>query len=265
VSEWNGFQENAISSIGTLRMENEFADFTLACEDGQQVEVHKVIMASSSPFFLNLLRRNKQPHPLIYMRGLKSEDLVAMVDFLYYGEANVYQENLDSFHAVAEELQLKGVMGSGTEKKIEENIKQLNPKKKIQKLYQPNNYFEQEEVAPKQGPHIISQVDQVETEPHFDGTAAVTDFTVAADLQDLNDKIKSMMTFSENSARSRAKQGRARICKVCGKEGPMANIMNHIEANHISGVSHSCNICGFVAKTRNSIASHTSLKHKKNL
>ena len=35
----------------------------------------------------------------------------APVDFLYRGEANVYQENLDSFLAIAEELQLKGLMG----------------------------------------------------------------------------------------------------------------------------------------------------------
>ena len=49
---------------------------------------------------------------MIYMRGLKSNDLTAIVDFLYFGEANVYQENLDSFHAIAEELQLKGLEGS---------------------------------------------------------------------------------------------------------------------------------------------------------
>merc|ERR1712129_343076 len=102
-----------------LRGDSEFADVTLACEDGQQVDAHKVISASSSPFFLNLLMRNKHPHPLIYMRGLESEDLVAMIDFLYFGEANVFQENLDSFLAVAEELQLKGLMESGSEKEAE--------------------------------------------------------------------------------------------------------------------------------------------------
>ena len=118
--KWNDFQENAISAFGTLREDREFSDVTLVCEDGQQVEAHKVILASSSPFFQNLLKRNKHPHPLIYMRGLKSEDLVAMIDFLYFGEANVYQENLDSFLAVAEELQLKGLMGSGTEKEVED-------------------------------------------------------------------------------------------------------------------------------------------------
>ena len=42
------------------------------------------------------------------MRGLKFEDLLARVDFLYYGEANIYQENLDNFLTIAEELDLKG-------------------------------------------------------------------------------------------------------------------------------------------------------------
>ena len=93
--KWNDFQDNVISVFETLREDREFADITLACEDGQQVEAHKAILASSSPFFLNLLRRNKHPHPLIYTRGLKSEDILAMVDFLSHGEANVYQENIN--------------------------------------------------------------------------------------------------------------------------------------------------------------------------
>ena len=48
------------------------------------------------------------------MRVLKFEDLVSIVYFLYYGEANIYQENLDNFLNIAEELQLKGLnVGEG--------------------------------------------------------------------------------------------------------------------------------------------------------
>ena len=108
---WNDFQENVNTAFGNLRGNNDFSDVTLACEDGQQFEAHKVILVSSSPFFQNLLKRNKHTHPLIYMRGIKSEDLGAIIDFLYCGEANICQENLDSFIAIAEELKLKGLMG----------------------------------------------------------------------------------------------------------------------------------------------------------
>ena len=73
--KWNDFQENLNSAFGGLREDTNFTDVTLACADGKQVEAHKVILAASSPFFQNLLRRNKHPNPLIYMRGVKSNDL----------------------------------------------------------------------------------------------------------------------------------------------------------------------------------------------
>ena len=95
--KWNDYQDNVNSAFASLREENDFADVTLACEDGQQIEAHKVILASSSPFFQNLLKKNKHPHPLIYMKGVKHEILLAVVDFLYLGEANVFQESLASF------------------------------------------------------------------------------------------------------------------------------------------------------------------------
>ena len=57
------------------------------------------------------------------MRGLRSEDLVAIMDFLYCGEANVLQENLDAFLALAEELRLKGLSGDGAEAEKEANRK----------------------------------------------------------------------------------------------------------------------------------------------
>ena len=51
------------------------------------------------------------------MRGLRSEVLIAIVDFLYHGETKVFQENLDSFLALAEELKLKGLTGGAEVKK----------------------------------------------------------------------------------------------------------------------------------------------------
>ena len=108
---WQDFQENAKITFQNLRKDKNFTDVTLVSEDGQQVEAHKMILAASSPFFQQVLERHKHPCPLLYMKGLKSEDLLAVVDFLYSGEANVEEDNLVSFLAIAEELQLKGLMG----------------------------------------------------------------------------------------------------------------------------------------------------------
>ena len=89
----------------------KLADVTLACEDGKQLEAHKVILAISIPVFQKIFTRNKHVHPFLYMRGMKSDVLSAVLDFLYCGETNVNQGDLDSFLAIAEELRLKGLMG----------------------------------------------------------------------------------------------------------------------------------------------------------
>ena len=107
--QWNDFKQNISASLGDLRGDEDFTDVTLVCEDGQQVEAHKVILVASSPFFTELLRKNKHSHPLVYMRGLKGPDLVSIMDFLYFGETNIVQENLESFLELAEELKLKGL------------------------------------------------------------------------------------------------------------------------------------------------------------
>ena len=73
---------NVNTAFRDLRKDIDFTDVTLACENGHQFEAHKVILSASSPFFQNMLRRNQHTHPLIYMRGMKSEDLLAIVDFL---------------------------------------------------------------------------------------------------------------------------------------------------------------------------------------
>ena len=132
--QWNDFTENISSAFGDLRQDKEFTDVTLVCEDGQQVEAHKVVLIALSPFFLNILKRNKHSHPLIYMRGVKSENLTAMVGFFYQGEANVFQENLDSFLALAEELQLKGLRGNQTQKEDSEMFTLTAMKKEQSKL-----------------------------------------------------------------------------------------------------------------------------------
>ena len=128
--QWNDFKENVNSAFRKLRGKREFTDVTLVCEDGQQVEAHKVILASSSPFFEKLLQKSKHPHPLIYIRGFQSKDFTSILDFLYFAEANVYQEDLDSFLAIAEVIQLKGLTGQ-TSQNIYKRMDLLEEQEKV--------------------------------------------------------------------------------------------------------------------------------------
>ena len=65
--QWNDYSDSVKEGFKTLKTNSDFSDVTLACEDGQQIDAHKVVLVSTSPFFHNLLKRNNHPHPLIYM------------------------------------------------------------------------------------------------------------------------------------------------------------------------------------------------------
>ena len=235
--KWNDFQGNVSSAFVDLRDDKNFTDVTLACEDGQQVEAHKVVLISSSPFFLNLLKRNKHPHPLVYMRGLKYENLLSMVDFLYHGEANVYQENFDSFLTMANELQLKGLK---KEEDVEPELKLFS-----------NKQMSQNKIIPGLKKEVVPS-------PITESAIALDNFSARSALDELDTKVKSMIMFSENIIEGQH-NSRARICKVCGKEGQLINIKNHIEANHMTNISIPCNDCDKILNTRNALRKY---KHK---
>jgi len=105
---WNDFETNISLAFRELREEKDFFDVTLACDDSQ-VQAHKVILSACSPFFRNVLRRNPHQHPLLYLKGVKYKELLSVLNFMYMGEVNVAQEELNSFLAVAEDLRVKGL------------------------------------------------------------------------------------------------------------------------------------------------------------
>ena len=45
----------------------------------------------------------------------------------------------------------------------------------------------------------------------------------------------------------------------------MANIRDHIESNHITGISIPCDTCGKAFKSRNSLCAHKSPQHRKKI
>ena len=237
--KWDDFQDNVNSAFGNLRGGGDFSDVTLACEDGQHIEAHRLILAASSPFFQDLLRRSKQAYPIIYMKGIRSEDLISIIDFLYCGEANIYQDNLDSFLAIAEDLKLKGLMGQHeNEKEMAQNSNPGSASRSMQMNSKPTLKREKSNIS--DAPTLERSKERL----NFD----------SGDLQALDEKVKLMMEKSQNLIPSGKK--RADICKVCGKEGEGIAIRDHIELKHLAGVSLPCNTCGNTFKTRRQLRMH---------
>jgi len=124
---WNDFESNISVAFRELRDDKDFFDVTLACDE-DQIQAHKVILSACSPFFRSVLRKNPHAHPLLYLKGVKFGDLQSVLNFMYHGEVNVAQEELNSFLAVAEELRVKGLTQNQSSKKTESSYSAPPPK-----------------------------------------------------------------------------------------------------------------------------------------
>ena len=91
--------------------------------------------------------------------------------------------------------------------------------------------------------------------------ATINNQSVSVELHQLDDQIKSMMEHTGKSIMVGKRKQKTLVCKVCGKEGQLANIMQHIEANHITGVTHTCDICSKTTRSRHALRLHKSREH----
>ena len=93
-----------------MREEEEFYDVTLVGDDCKHVTAHKLVLASSSEYFQMIFSNNKkhfQSHALICLEGLNQSDLNNVLDYIYHGELQIYQHDLDRFLGIAERLKLE--------------------------------------------------------------------------------------------------------------------------------------------------------------
>ena len=248
--QWNNFNETVTSSFKDLKGDSDFIDVTLVCGDGQRVEAHKVVLASSSPVFKELLKETKHPHPLLYLRGFNSADLLSMIDFLYTGTANILQENLDTFLACAEDLKLKGLTRAKAEKEPEEVA--FPEKSTIGQKRSPSTIYSKQALPNSEKQPLNNTFD--------DTRVALVDDKINAELKDLDDQIKSMITNSDISGGPG--NGKMASCNVCGKQGPYNAMPRHVEGNHIIGVTHSCDLCGKVCRSRHALSQHIAGSHQ---
>ena len=108
--KWNDFQQNIFSTIRNLRLDLDFLDVTIFCS-GKQVKAHKVILSACSSTFKAILKEAPSPHPVIVLWDVDAKDLTAILDFMYNGQVDIRQEDLESFLAAAGRLQVQGLSG----------------------------------------------------------------------------------------------------------------------------------------------------------
>jgi len=285
--KWNDFEKNISGAFRELKDDNDFFDVTLACDDEEQVSAHKVILSACSPLFKNLLRRNKHQHPLLYFRGVSFSDLESVLAFMYHGEVNVAQEDLNSFLAIAEDLKVKGLTQGNTERSKSPPGSSGGPSQKNSNVLSPHS-LPKETKRPRHEPAKYDDEDDIqEVVPVKTEVGAMAIEEAKIDLATYDEEsyedysgyddqhysgagamvhAQSGMEVSKEDSSSLIaplEEG-GFLCLICNKEASTkGNLKKHIESMHMDESPVACNICGRYFKNKNTLQNHFSLTHRK--
>ena len=91
---------------------------TLVSEDYERILAHKVMLASASTIFRDMLRtyEKDKDYPVISMKGVKSKFMNAMVDLIYHGETKVERSECEEFMNILIEYRVATAESSSKDK-----------------------------------------------------------------------------------------------------------------------------------------------------
>ncbi|XP_036221597.2 protein abrupt isoform X1 [Bactrocera oleae] len=106
--KWSEFQSSIVNCFQRLRDEEDFVDVTISC-DQRSFAAHRVVLSACSPYFRKLLKSNPCKHPIVILRDVYSEHMECLLSFMYNGEVNIRQDQLQDFLKTAHMLQIRGL------------------------------------------------------------------------------------------------------------------------------------------------------------
>ena len=238
--KWNDFHSNIGKSFKSLRHEDDLFDVTLVSDDQSQVSAHKLVLSSCSEYFKTVLKKNKHSHPMLCLNGVSSQDLNNILDYIYNGEIQIYQDNLNRFLDVAERFKLEGLITGDQTLKDEDIYNDLESKSplKPQQLERTQN-------------HKVQSENFVANNVKYQEIALISaDFT---SIEELNQKIEEEIILEGPGVYKCA-----RCLKTYNKR---FNLKEHIEI-HFEGLSFPCKVCGKDFRSRTVLRNHGNKQHK---
>ena len=174
---------------------------------------------------------------------MSSHDLNTILDYIYLGEAHIFQEGLDKFLTNAQKLKLEGLLKTEEQDTVGEGRDPVNQ----------GDDFKTEQIVGSNSAET-NKPRKVLNQPQTSRVVSKMSLNGNMDLEELEQKIQEMTQI----------EGDKCICKHCGKVASGRNrkqdLANHIET-HIDGLSFSCQHCSNTYRSRNTLKTHMHHTH----
>ena len=227
--KWNDFEKNVSKSFSQLRQQTGLFDVTLVSSDQKPVSAHRLVLSACSHFFKNIFHSNTHSHPLLYLDGVSSEEVNLMLNYVYQGEVQIYQESLDRFLEIAKKFKLDGLLAEETTKE-EPSLH--------------GNYSEERKAFNEV--IVEDPVQNIPIKPVKDRTMKVLNQSFETNNAEVEEKFQELVVMENNEFR----------CTVCEKTmNKRFNMRQHLET-HLTGLSYDCNLCGKTFRSAKSLINH---------
>ena len=240
--KWENFQTAVSSSFSKLRNEEDFYDVTLVTDDEQYIEAHKVVLASSSQFFKKILKMTKITNPLIYLSGIKYAELSLIIDYIYTGEVQLYEEDVDSFFKSAQKLKVEGLSNGNVDSE------EYPPSSDELKEEISNEEESQQEENPNEDDELKEATKQTEVKDKvFKRSKNYVQLSSQAEKA-----IDEMIVEGDGQWK----------CKICEKTAEQKFYLKYHVEKHLEGLKFDCPLCDQSFRTRQILANHKFKNHK---
>ena len=106
---WDTYSDHLRQMLHNMLKSTELTDVTLICDDKKQLEAHKIVLSACSSVFRTIINDLPKKSSVIYLRGIKSQDMESILEFMYLGVATLYHERINDFVKVAKDLEITDI------------------------------------------------------------------------------------------------------------------------------------------------------------
>ena len=109
---WDQFPDHLRGMLNDMMKSEDLTDVTLICADQIQFKAHKVVLSACSEVFKNIIQASVMSGSVIYLRGIQSTEMKAILEFMYLGQATFDEDKILEFVNLAKDLKINEIQNS---------------------------------------------------------------------------------------------------------------------------------------------------------
>ena len=203
-----------------------------------------------SPVFESILDETNDSKSVVYLRGVNKLELKPILEFIYSGQASLYQERMTDFLKIGKELQIKEIT------EVPEEDDMVDNGEKMTEEPQPDVILEE----------VLNDVNDSDNENEI--SSYTTGHESSQQISVPNDSSQCTQCNAVYAHRDsmlrhiRMKHNGVKYpCSKCDyKATVQSNLKRHIESVH-EGVKYPCNQCNFKATQQSHLKRHIESAH----